>query len=101
MECFGNTMKIFIYLYTKIYIASLFLSFSFSVLLFFCFFFVFFYNVTQSCLSLTLPVLFPLRWFLLPAAAYHFIRMPGDRFHTMPADVIFLDVHTVHHLDTR
>lgn len=65
------------------------------------FFFFSFLNVTQSCPSLTLPVLFPLKCFLLPAATYHFIRMPGDHFHTMPADVIFLDAHTVHHLDTR
>lgn len=86
-------------------------SFFFFKFLFFCVFFFFrfsfcccfsvFLNVTQSCLSLTLPVLFPLRCFLLPAATYHFIRMPGDRFHTMPADVIFLDAHTVHHLDSR
>lgn len=64
-------------------------------------FLIFIFNVTQSCPSLTLPMLFPLKRFLLPAATYHFIRMPGDHFHTMPADVIFLDAHTVHHLDTR
>lgn len=58
-------------------------------------------DATQPCPSLTLPVLFPSKRFLLPAATDHLIRMPGDHFHTMLADVIFLDAHTVHHLDTR
>lgn len=64
-------------------------------------FLIFVFNVTQSCLSLTLPVPFPSKCFLLLAATYRFIKMPGDHFRTILADVIFLDAHTVHHLDTR